>query len=97
MKLVGRTNSGPATGRICGRTTPPDWSASAAALAAHARETLAILDAIRDSRLLVAPVAEADRQRHMTGVALLEMIEVRLRRALADHQSRHTGRSGRSR
>lgn len=60
-----------------------DWARSTALLESRTREALTILGSVRDSRLLVAPVALADRERQMTGVALLEMIEVRLRDALS--------------
>lgn len=62
-----------------------DWARSAALLETRSREALTILGALRDSRLLAAPVAPADRERQMTGVALLEMLEVRLRDALASY------------
>ena len=62
-----------------------EWVRSAGLVESRSREALTILGALRDSRLLVAPVAEADRERQMTGVALLEMLEVRLRDALASY------------
>ena len=62
-----------------------EWVRSTELLESRSREALTILGALRDSRLLVAPVAEADRERQMTGVALLEMLEVRLRDALASY------------
>ena len=64
-----------------------EWARAAVVLESRAREALAILAAVRDSRLLVAPVNDADRERQMTGVALIEMIEVRLRDALAVYES----------
>lgn len=62
-----------------------EWARSAELLESRCREALTILGALRDSRLLVAPVAVADRERQMTGVALLEMLEVRLLDALSSY------------
>ncbi len=58
------------------------FALSANLLEARTREAITMLVAIRDGRLLVPPAARADRERHMAGIALLEMIEVRLRDAL---------------
>lgn len=64
-------------------TRPPaGWLNQALRIEARAREALAILDAIHDSRLLVVPDAEADRVRHRQAVALLEMVGMNLREAL---------------
>ncbi|MCA3254684.1 MAG: hypothetical protein INF91_03595 [Alphaproteobacteria bacterium] len=64
-------------------TRPPaGWLSQALRIEARARETLAILDAIRDSRLLVMPSAAADRERHRQAVALLDMVGMNLREVL---------------
>jgi hypothetical protein len=47
------------------------------------RDALAIMDAIGQGGLLEGlPESENERQRHMTGTTLLELLEARLRQAL---------------
>jgi hypothetical protein len=71
---------------------PAGWLHQALRIEARAREALAILDAIHDSRLLVVPSAEADRARHRQAVALLEMVGMNLREALAHGDQPHKER-----